>query len=264
MPFGSERHLVETNPLRALFFRWYGAVSVGDKIRAGCVFRVLRPLLNAKTDRLTVLDAGCGEGFYSMRLAQEYPHLSITAIDVKEEKIRRVKRAISGLGVANIQTVVQSLLGLTDHDRYDLALCVDVLEHIEQDEQAATRLAAALKPGGTLVIHVPQCGQWHYIGPQPDWHVYGHVREGYSLDEISSLLRRAGLELVYHRHSFGFWGALSSDLDERFYRFKPLWLLLLPVILALAWIDVQANHRWGNGLLIVARKPMAGATMGWN
>lgn len=262
MPFGSERHLAETNPLRALFYRWYGAVSVGDKIRAGYVFRALRPLLNAKTDRLRVLDAGCGQGFYAMRLAQEVPHLSITAIDVEKEKIRRVDQAISRLGLENIQPVVRNLLGLTEHDRYDLALCVDVLEHIEQDEQAATRLAAALRPGGTLVIHVPQCGQRHYIGPHPDWHVYGHVREGYSLNELNSLLRQAGLELVYHRHSFGFWGALSSDLDERFYRFKPLWLLLLPVILVLAWIDAQVNHRWGNGLLMIARKPMAGATPG--
>jgi SAM-dependent methyltransferase len=264
MPFGSERHLVETNPLRALFYRCYGAVSIGDKIRAGYVFHALRPLLNAKTERWRVLDAGCGQGFYALRLAQEIPHLSITAIDIEKEKIRRVNQAISRLGLENIRPLVRSLLGLADHDRYDLALCVDVLEHIEQDEQAATRLAAALKPGGTLVIHVPQCGQRHYIGPHPDWHVYGHVREGYSLNELNSLLRRAGLELVYHRHSFGFWGALSSDLDERFYRFKLLWLLLLPVILVLAWIDVQVNHRWGNGLLMIARKPMAGATTGWN
>jgi len=262
MPFGSERCLVENNPLLALFYRWYGAVSVGDKIRAGYVFRALRPWLDARTDPMTVLDAGCGEGFYSMRLAREYPHLSITAIDVEEEKIRRAKRAISALGLENIRPVVGSLLGLTEYDRYDLALCVDVLEHIEQDEEAARRLAVALKPGGALVVHVPQRGQRHYFGPQPDWHVYGHVREGYSLPELNALLQRAGLEPVQHRHSFGSWGALSSDLDERFYGFKPLWLLLLPIVLALAWMDAQAKNRWGNGLLMIARKPTAGATQG--
>jgi hypothetical protein len=82
------------------------------------------------------------------------------------------------------------------------------------------------------------------------------------LNELDSLLRGAGLDLVYHRHSFGLWGALSSDFNERFYRFKPLWLLLLPVILALAWMDARANHRWGNGLLMIARKPVTGTTLG--
>lgn len=261
MPFGSERYLVEASPLRAFFYRWYGAVSVGDKIRGRYVFRALRPLLAAGTDISAILDAGCGEGFYSVRLAREYPHLSITAIDVEGEKIRRVEGMVSDLGLENCRPAVGSLLALTDRNAYDLILCTDVLEHIEQDDQAVACLAAVLRPGGTLVIHVPQCGQRHYIGPQPDWHVYGHVREGYSLDELESLLRRVGLELVYHRYSFGFWGTLSADLDERCYRFKPLWVPLLPIIVALAWADTWATNRWGNGLLLMA-KPATGTTWG--
>jgi SAM-dependent methyltransferase len=38
---------------------------------------------------------------------------------------------------------------------YDLALALDVLEHIEEDAQAAAEITRVLKPGGTVLVSVP-------------------------------------------------------------------------------------------------------------
>lgn len=255
MIFGGEKYLIETSAARALFYRLYGAPSMGDKIRAAYVFRVLRPLLNLQGGTPTILDAGCGDGFYSLYLARTAPYLSVHAVDIDRDRVQRAQQIGLRLGLKNLHFTTKSLLDLADENKYDLIVCVDVLEHIEQDSEVLSRLAVALKPGAKLVIHVPQSDQRHLLEPGRDWRRYGHVREGYSLDNLKILLQEVGLEALDNRHSFGAFGALSADLDEYFCGFKPLWLLILPVILGLAWLDVHVPNWRGNGLLVVAGKP---------
>lgn len=256
MPFGSERYLVETNPLRALFYRWHGAVSVGDKVRAGYVFRALRPLLNAKTDLLTILDAGCGDGFYALRLARRYPRCQVTALDIDNVRIERLTAIAAGLGLENLYPAAQNLLEMTDSEVYDLIVCVDVLEHLEEDRKAVRRLTRSLKPGGTLLVHTPQRDQRRYASPMPDYRIYGHVREGYTPAELATLLGGAGLQLIRVRRTFGLWGSLAAELHERSYPRRPIWAVLLPAILLFAALEPLTVPRRGNGVLVATRKPV--------
>lgn len=40
-------------------------------------------------------------------------------------------------------------------NHFDLVTCIDILEHIENDEHAIASIYNSLAPGGTLVLHVP-------------------------------------------------------------------------------------------------------------
>lgn len=82
----------------------------------------------------------------------------------------------------------------------DVACCMEVLEHVEDDRRALAEVARVLKPGGTLVLTVP-----NRLAPLPLVERLGlesvhdrpgpehHVRPGYDASEITALLTQAGL-----------------------------------------------------------------------
>jgi SAM-dependent methyltransferase len=70
---------------------------------------------------------------------------------------------------------------------------VDYLEHIADDARFADELARILKPGGRVIVNVPHLKPRslvnrlrHAVGLTDEWH--GHLRPGYSLEGIRTLL----------------------------------------------------------------------------
>jgi glycosyltransferase involved in cell wall biosynthesis len=74
---------------------------------------------------------------------------------------------------------------------YDTIVCLNVIEHIEDDLAALGNLRAALAPGGRAIVLVPQ-GQWNF-GSLDE--VLGHYRR-YSVEQLSAVAREAGLEVT--------------------------------------------------------------------
>jgi SAM-dependent methyltransferase len=72
----------------------------------------------------------------------------------------------------------------------DLVLSFDVLEHIDDDEAAATEMVRVLRPGGTAFVAVPADPR---LWSKHDEAV-GHVRR-YTRAELVSVLNRAGLQV---------------------------------------------------------------------
>jgi hypothetical protein len=61
---------------------------------------------------------------------------------------------------------------LSSGDRYDAILYIDVLEHIEADQQELARASALLRPGGRIIVLSP-AHQWLYT---PFDLSIGHIR----------------------------------------------------------------------------------------
>ena len=100
----------------------------------------------------------------------------------------------------------------------DLVATTQVLEHISDHQTAAKELARILKPGGHLLITVPQ--------PPAPWPEGGHVREGYFIDDLVSLLQPLGLEL---RHQDYFLTRSTQELILRVHRFNNLFPAIFPI-----------------------------------
>jgi SAM-dependent methyltransferase len=81
----------------------------------------------------------------------------------------------------------------------DCVISIDVLEHLRQDGPFLRELKRVLKPGGKAVVTVPN-GDERLLANKIKWRfgmtpeVYGHTRAGYTVDELSDALRKAGLE----------------------------------------------------------------------
>jgi hypothetical protein len=51
---------------------------------------------------------------------------------------------------------------------YDIALCTEVLEHIQDPAAFLIHISCCLRPGGRLVLTVPFAARWHFI-PYDYW-----------------------------------------------------------------------------------------------
>ncbi len=78
---------------------------------------------------------------------------------------------------------------------FDTAVCLRVLEHVEDDVQALTNLNRLLRPAGRLVLLVPACLCLYGTVDV----ALGHSRR-YSSQELTSKLQRAGFEIEQSRH----------------------------------------------------------------
>jgi 2-polyprenyl-6-hydroxyphenyl methylase / 3-demethylubiquinone-9 3-methyltransferase len=94
----------------------------------------------------TVLDVGCGGGF----LAEEFTRagFKVTGIDPMEQSIEAAREHARGGGL-NIDYRIASGEHLPFPDEtFDIVLCCDVLEHVDNIDQVVAEISRVLKFGG--------------------------------------------------------------------------------------------------------------------
>ncbi len=85
---------------------------------------------------------------------------------------------------------------------FDLVSVLDFLEHIEDDERCLEELIRILRPGGIFLLSAPATGKYFLANrlrrlagmTMAD---YGHVREGYRLEDLTGRLERRGCRVTY-------------------------------------------------------------------
>ena len=103
---------------------------------------------------MSVLDAGCGPGRLTLKLAQAVGASGrVTALDIQQGMLDRVRGKADAAGVKNIDYLQAGLgEGKLSVETYDRAVLVTVLGEIPAQEAALRELFAALKPGGLLSV----------------------------------------------------------------------------------------------------------------
>lgn len=147
--------------------------NVGD---LGYRRRILTLLnyLNIK-DNDTVLDCGCGEGFYTMVLSELY-NCKIWALD-NDEKLLEIAKERIGLK-SNIIFRKGDINSLPFEDEvFDKIILTEVLEHISDDKKSLCEVYRVLKKGGTVGITVPNHNYpflWDPLNKIREWLGLGH------------------------------------------------------------------------------------------
>lgn len=96
-----------------------------------------------------VLDTGCGEGFSLNKLSEEKIAASLQGIDNSKEAISLGKKLFP-----NLKLQLGSIYELPYEDDYfDLVLCTEVLEHVDNPQKALHELMRV--SGKYLLISVP-------------------------------------------------------------------------------------------------------------
>lgn len=99
----------------------------------------------------TVLDVGCGSGHLLAEIRRLYPAADLLGVDFSGESIRLARTLNSGMTFDECSIFDLARLARS----FDLVLCTEVLEHLEDADIAMEHLMATCRPGGCVFITVP-------------------------------------------------------------------------------------------------------------
>jgi SAM-dependent methyltransferase len=220
-----------------------------------------------KKSNLSILDAGSGFGQYTYFLSQKFKEWNILGVDVKEDQIADCSAFFSRIGKRNVRFETGDLILFNDSGRFDLILAVDVMEHISEDVQVFRNFYQSLKAGGMVLISTPSDqGGSDVHGHSDESFIDEHVRDGYSISEITDKLKMAGFTTAEARYSYGTPGKISWRLSMKYpiimlnmsrflFMVLPLYyLIVFPFALILNMLDVKLKHGSGTGLIVKAWK----------
>jgi len=133
-----------------------------------------------------VLDAGAGIGTYTALLVQD--QRSVVALENDPLFVDELRRRFGDSSLVSIyQGDLADSNGLPNFPHVDSALCLNVLEHIEDDLQALRNMRERVRPDGKLVALAPAY-PWLYNGMDQ---ALGHYRR-YSKSSFLEKLKASG------------------------------------------------------------------------
>lgn len=149
-------------------------------------------LYNKKEGRMSVLDVGGRKSPYTINLSAD-----ITLLDVPQESgtkeelnlgftkaiLTTIQKKRSNINTVIIEDMTSSTL---EDESYDAVVCVEVIEHVEDDDVFINNIAKVIKKGGWAYFTTPNGDYIKNEGPNknPD-----HVRH-YTRLELQTLLEK--------------------------------------------------------------------------
>lgn len=125
----------------------FGDIGLSKRLDA---LAELAPLNGAR-----LLDIGCGNGKYTVRLAEGFA--CVDAIDVEPVRMGDFSSSMVGLAIAETITVQQMDAASMDFDDgvFDAVTAIEVLEHVPDLDAALAEIYRVLELGGRLYITTP-------------------------------------------------------------------------------------------------------------
>ena len=134
------------------------------------------------------LEIGAGIGNLTTQILPRDSYIATDIDPVYLDSLSQQFTLNSGVQVRKLD--VTNLSDFKPIDQVDTVLCLNVLEHVHEDDKALQNIFHILAPGGTLVLLVPQNPQ---LFGAIDTAV-GHFRR-YTVDQIEKKLSQAGFEI---------------------------------------------------------------------
>jgi SAM-dependent methyltransferase len=159
---------------------------------------ILECLLARRVLPGALLDAGAGCGEMSMLLSRAGYATALSAVELDDGNFRKL--TLNYRGRPGSVCVHGGLQSMPFRDgAFLIVLCTQVLEHITDHEVAIREMVRVTAPGGVLILSVPFVPEGRT--PEQCFHFdpVGHVRPGYTVEELTGLLQVHGCELLEHR-----------------------------------------------------------------
>jgi len=151
-----------------------------------------------------ILDAGCGTGEGSSRLAELFPRAQVLGVDIVDPHLELARVRYASLA-QRLTFEHQSIYELKAADRtFDLTVCRHVLHSIPHAEQVIAELARVTRRGGYLHLIPEDYDMLHFqrapLDPRDFWH-----------QVPANFGERTGTDLFIGRHAFAVLAAMKME-----------------------------------------------------
>jgi ubiquinone/menaquinone biosynthesis C-methylase UbiE len=151
---------------------------------------------------IRILDAGCGTGEISSRLAEMFPLARVLGVDIIDHHLALARRRFASLA-PRLSFEHQSIFELPAADAtYDLTVCRHVIQSIPHAERVLAELKRVTRRGGWLHVIAEDYGMLHFPTGRPDPRDFWH--EG-----PPGFGEKTGTDLFVGRHAYGHFAALG-------------------------------------------------------
>lgn len=156
----------------------------------------------ALTGPLRILDAGCGTGEATGRLATHYPQANVLGVDILDHHLDRARATHAAFGervAFEHRSVFETGLP-TDH--FDLTVCRHVVQSIPFVERALAELVRVTRPGGWLHVIAEDYDMLHFPLDAPGVRDFWH-------EVVPAFMAHGGYDLCVGRHAVPLMTALG-------------------------------------------------------
>ncbi len=151
-----------------------------------------------------ILDAGCGTGEGSSRLAELFPRSQVIGVDIVDHHLEFARSRYANLAT-RLKFERRSVfeLGFPDNS-FDLTVCRHVTHSIPHPDRVLAELARVTRSGGYLHLIPEDYGMLHFqrgaLDPRDFWHVVPPSFES-----------KTGTDLFIGRNTFGILTAMKLE-----------------------------------------------------
>ena len=198
------------------------------------------------------LDVGCGDGFWTSRIAK-YCNFVI-GMDPDAQMLEYARTCRRKSNILYMKSMAECLP--FPSETFDKIVSISCLEHFNDPFQGLIEMVRVLKSGGQLALSVDSLLPENSPHSFREWHKKRHyVTRYFSEEELISIMQRAGLRCEPQRTIHLFRSRITGQLRQVFIRHPRTWLPLFPFFYAAVRLaDLVFGEMHGQIIVLSARK----------
>jgi trans-aconitate methyltransferase len=196
---------------------WINGKQIDGEYQRECAERYepIREFLTQFRRPFSVFDLGANMGYFTFRIAQDFPHATVIAVDHRSELVHLAKAN----NAENVIVIPRRMTGdqlfkLAECEEFDVVLALNVLHHIKDWHRG---LVGAINLGWHLIAETPGPDDKNALNPGAHRGIYDTLRIEPSktlLTTKSHVTAGASREMI-HIESSGYKTLAAQTLDSR-------------------------------------------------
>lgn len=153
---------------------------------------------------IRILDAGCGTGEISSRLAEMFPLARVLGVDILDHRVALAREHYARLS-PRLSFEHQSVFELpAEDDTFDLTVCRHVLHSVPHPDRVVAELKRVTRSGGWLHLVPEDYGMLHF-------ETHGLDLRGFWYETPARFGERTSTDLFVGRNAYGILAALGFE-----------------------------------------------------